>query len=146
MSLKVQDLLVYQRLCDLHLEICDLTRSWPVEERFELASQVRRSSNSSAAHLAEKHGDRHVRNKIQGVNGSRGEANETVHHLYIAHRKTYVTRERFESYRDRYDECVRMLNGLERSLEQRLPVKERVWTKNIPAATPLSEPTPDSEP
>jgi four helix bundle protein len=113
-----------------------------------LGSQVRRSSNSSPAHLAEKYGDRHVRNKIQGVNGSRGEANETVHHLYIAHRKTYVTRERFESFRDRYNECVRMLNGLERTLEQRLPVRERLWTKNITDAATLSEPsrTPDSDP
>lgn len=33
MLMKVQDLLVYQRLCDLHLEICDLTRRWPVEEK-----------------------------------------------------------------------------------------------------------------
>ncbi len=54
MLMKVQDLVVYQRLCDLHMEICDLTRSWPVEEKYELASQVRRSSNSSPAHLAEK--------------------------------------------------------------------------------------------
>jgi four helix bundle protein len=43
---RVEDLLVYQRLCDLHLEVCDLTHTWPAEERYELASQARRSSNS----------------------------------------------------------------------------------------------------
>ena len=131
MILKVQDLLVYQRLCDLHLEICDLTRAWPVEERFELGSQVRRSSNSSPAHLAEKHGNRHVRNKIEGVNGSRGEANETVHHLYIARRKGYVSQESFETLQKRYEECVRMLNGLERKLERFLPTQERKWPTNF---------------
>jgi four helix bundle protein len=128
--MKVQDLLVYQRLCDLHLEICNLTRSWPAEEKFELASQIRRSSNSSPTHLAEKHGNRHLRNKIEGVNGSRGEANETVHHLYIATRKGYVSQECFDDFRNRYEECVRMLNGLERSLERRLPAQERKWPKN----------------
>jgi len=118
--LRVEDLLVYQKLCDLHIEACDLTKSWPAEERFELASQLRRSSNSSPANLAEKHSDRHVKNKIEGVNRSRGEALETVHHLYIALRKRYITNESFEAYRGRYQECVRMLNGLERTLERQL--------------------------
>ncbi len=45
-----------------------MTRDWPAEERYELGSQVRRSSNGSPANLAEKHSDRHIRNKIEGVN------------------------------------------------------------------------------
>jgi four helix bundle protein len=117
---RVEDLLVYQKLCDLHLEVCDLTHKWPNEERYELAAQVRRSSNSSPANLAEKHSDRHVKNKIEGVNRARGEALETVHHIYIALRKSYVAREVYEAIRARYDECVRMLNGLERTLERQL--------------------------
>ena len=124
---RVENLLVYQRLCDLHLEVCDLTHQWPPEERYELASQARRSSNSAPANLAEKHNDRHVRNKIEGVNRSRGEALETVHHLYMAHRKNYLAQQSFEAYRDRYDECVRMLNGLERTYEQQLPPEDRAW-------------------
>jgi four helix bundle protein len=127
MFLKVQDLLVYQRLCDLYLEICDLTRTWPIEEKYELGSQIRRSSNSSPAQLAEKHGDRHVRNKIEGINKSRDEANETIHHLYMAFRKRYVVKDCFEKFRDRYEECVRMLNGMERTLERQLPERERRW-------------------
>lgn len=141
MVMKVQDLLVYQRLCDLHLEICDLSRSWPVEERYELGSQIRRSSNSSPAHLAEKHGDRHVRNKIAGVNGSRCEANETIHHLYIAHRKKYISRDCFQRFQDGYEECVRILNGLERSLERRLPSREHKWPAN--RVEPEAEPEPE---
>jgi len=122
---RVEDLLVYQKLCDLHIEISGLTHLWPAEERFELSSQVRRSSNSSPANLAEKHSDRHVKNKIEGVNRSRGEALETVHHLYIALRKSYITREVFETFRERYQECVRMLNGLERTLEKQLDESQR---------------------
>jgi len=40
-AFRVENLLVYQRLCDLHLEACDLTHRWPSEERYELASQTR---------------------------------------------------------------------------------------------------------
>jgi four helix bundle protein len=53
-------------MCRLHIEICDLTHSWPHEEEYELGSQVRRSSNSSPVQLAEKNDDRYIRNKIEG--------------------------------------------------------------------------------
>src|SRR6266853_672824 len=123
--MRVEDLVVYQRLCELHLQVCELVKSRPLEERFELASQVRRSSNSAPANLAEKHNDRHVRNKIEGVNRARGESLEKVHHVYIGHLKGYVARDVYETIQDRYHECVRMLNGLEKSLEKKLPPTER---------------------
>lgn len=124
---RLEDLVVYQKLCRLHLDVCDLTHQWPAEERYELGSQARRSSNSSPAQLAEKHDDRHIRNKIEGVNRSRGEASETLHHLFMAFLKKYETRESYESFRDRYEECIRMLNGMERTLEQYLPESDRRW-------------------
>ena len=116
--LVVEDLEVYQKLCRLHLEICDISHRWPAEERYELGSQIWRSSNSSPAQLAEKNDDRHIRNKIEGVNRSRGEAAETIHHLFVAHLKGYLAQNVFNSYRERYRECIRMLNGLEKTLEQ----------------------------
>jgi four helix bundle protein len=124
----VEDLEVYQKLCRLHIEICDLSHTWPSEEKYEIGSQIRRSSNSSPAQLAEKNDDRHVRNKIEGVNRSRGEAAETIHHLFMARKKAYITAEVYVSFRARYyKECVRMLNGLEKTLERKLPEGERRW-------------------
>jgi four helix bundle protein len=119
----VGDLEVYRKLCQLHLEVCDLTHQWPPEERYELGGQARRSSNSSPSQLAEKNDDRHVRNKIEGVNRSRGEAGETIHHLYMAFLKKDLSQIVFQSYR----ECVRMLNGLERTLEKKIPPSDRRW-------------------
>jgi four helix bundle protein len=138
--MRVEDLVVYQRLCDLHIEVCTLARHWPPEERYELGSQVRRSSNSAPAQLAEKHSDRHVRNKVEGVNRSRGEALETVHHLYVAMRKGYITQSIYESFRLRYQECVRMLNGLERKLETQLPPDQRRFPEK-PDATDGDSPS-----
>jgi four helix bundle protein len=130
--LDVEDLVVYQKLCQIHLEICNLTHEWPTEERFELGSQVRRSSNSAPGQLAEKNDDRQVRNKIEGVNRSRGEASETIHHLFIAGKKGYITQSKYASFKDRYKECIRMLNGLEKTLEKKLPSKDRRWQLNEP--------------
>jgi len=125
--LDVEDLDVYRKLCQLHLEVCDLSHGWTAEERYELGSQVRRSSNSSPAQLAEKNDDRHVRNKVEGVNRSRGEAAETVHHLFVARLKNYTAADQYQDFRQRYKECIRMLNGLERTLERKLPDGERRW-------------------
>jgi four helix bundle protein len=131
--MRVEDLVAYQKLCDLHLDVCQLTKRWPREERYELTSQINRSSNSSPAPLAEKNYDRHVRNRIEGVNRSRGEALETVHHLYIAKRKGYIDEQTYESFYERYHECVRILNGLERSLEQQLPPDQRQYPRLLSA-------------
>ena len=125
--MRVEDLQVYQKLCRLHIEVCEHAADWPREERFELASQVRRSSNSAPANLAEKHSDRHIRNKIEGVNRARGESLETIHHLYIAHLKGYTPEGQYEAYRNRYLECIRMLNGLERTLEKNIDKSSHRW-------------------
>ncbi len=125
--LDVEDLEVYRRLCRLHIDVCDLASGWPKEEKYELGSQARRSSNSAPAQLAEKNDDRHIRNKIEGVNRSRGEAGETIHHLYMAKLKGYITEKTYLQFRDRYKERIRMLNGLEKTLERKVPAKDRRW-------------------
>ena len=123
----VEDLEVYKKLCQLHMEVCDVTHIWSQEEKYELGSQARRSSNSAPAQLAEKNDDRHIRNKIEGVNRSRGEAGETIHHLFMAKLKGYITEKVYLEYKGRYKECIRMLNGLEKTLERKVPERERRW-------------------
>ena len=127
---RLEDLVVYEKLCRLHIAVSQSTHRWPADERFELAAQARRSSNSAPAQIAEKYDDRHVRNKIEGVNRSRGEAAETVHHLYMARLKGYESQATYEEYRARYQECIRMLNGMERTLEKQLPEPDRRWPRS----------------
>lgn len=47
-----EDLEVYQRLCDLHIKVNELTFLFPKFELYELGSQLRRSSNSAPANVA----------------------------------------------------------------------------------------------
>jgi len=54
------------------------------------------------AQLAEKNDDRHIRNKIKGVNRNRSEAAETIHHLLMAKLKGYITEKVYLEIRDRY--------------------------------------------
>ncbi len=113
-----EDLEVYQKLCKLHLDIHKLTLAFPKFELHELGSQLRRSSNSIPANLAEGWNNKHINLYLEGINRALGELRETAHHLTIAFKKNYLTKELYTDYIARYDECGRMLKGLERSLER----------------------------
>jgi len=63
----------------------------------------------------------------EGVNRARGEAQEALHHLYIAQLKGYITTAVCCHYRDEYMECVRMLDGIERTVENHVPASDRRW-------------------
>jgi four helix bundle protein len=114
-----EDLDDYQRLLELHLEVHALTLAFPSLEKYELGSQLRRSSNAIAANLAEGWNNKHLNIYLEGINRSLGELRETRHHLTVAFRKSYLSEANFDAFRTGYDECGRMLRGLERALELR---------------------------
>lgn len=45
----------------------------------------------------------------------------------MAKEKGYITAEIYGSFRARYKECIRTLNGFEKTLERKLPEGERRW-------------------
>ena len=61
------------------------------------------------------------------MNRAGGEAAETIHHLFMARLKGYITEKVYLEIRGRYKECIRMLNGLEKTLERKVPERERRW-------------------
>ena len=112
-----EDLIVYRKLVELHLEVDRVTMRFPRYELYELGSQLRRSSNSIPANLAEGWNNRHTNVYIEGINRGLGELRETTHHLLVAYRKGYLREATYEDFKDRFEECGRMLRGLQRSLE-----------------------------
>jgi four helix bundle protein len=112
-----EDLEVYQKLCDLHIEVNELTFTFPKFELYELGSQLRRSSNSAPANIAEGWNNKHINIYLEGINRAQGEIRETRHHLKMAYKKRYLKEEKYTDLINRYDECGRMLTSLEKSLE-----------------------------
>jgi len=43
----------------------------------------------------------------------------------MAKLKGYITKQVYIEFRGRYKECIRMLNGLEQTLERKIPQRER---------------------
>ena len=110
------DLEVYQKLCDLHLDVNKLTFTFPKFELYELGSQLRRSSNSIPANIAEGWNNKHINIYLEGINRALGEMRETEHHIKIAFRKGYIGKSMYSDLETRYNECGRMLKSLEKSL------------------------------
>jgi four helix bundle protein len=51
--MKFQDLLAYQKSFALAMEIFEISKTFPVEEKYSLTDQIRRSSRSVSANIAE---------------------------------------------------------------------------------------------
>lgn len=114
--MKFSDLQVYKRLFTLALQVNKLTMTFPKHELYELGSQLRRSSNSVPANLAEGFGNKHTNIFTECISRSQGELRETQHHLDIACHKNYLKKEEFDKLYGEYEECSKMMYGLEKSL------------------------------
>ena len=114
--MKFSDLNVYKKLFNLVLKVDKFTMSFPKHELYELGSQVRRSSNAIPANLAEGFGNKHTNIFTECISRAQGELRETEHHLGIALKKGYITRKEFDEIYKEYEECAKMLYGLEKSL------------------------------
>jgi len=73
-----RDLIVFQMAYELALTIHQVTKSFPVEEKYSLVDQIRRSSRSVPANLAEAWEKRRYKKAfISKLTDCSGEAGET---------------------------------------------------------------------
>ena len=72
-----KDLEVYKRAYALSMDIFNLSKSWPTEERYSLVDQIRRSSRSVCANLREVWSKRryeaHFISKLSDCDGENSE-------------------------------------------------------------------------
>lgn len=113
-----RELRVFQELRRLHLEVNEESLRFPKFEMFELGSQVRRSSNSAPALLAEGWGSRHTNIYLEAISRSKGEVRETRHHLDMAHAKGYLSQARWFELDAAYEACDKMLERLHQRLSE----------------------------
>ena len=91
-----RELDVYQRGMSLVLRIFELTKQFPFEEKYALTDQVRRSSRSVCANLAEAwRKRRYLGSFVSKLSDAEAEAAETQVHAEIAFRHNYIPEEVF---------------------------------------------------
>ena len=86
----LQDLLVWQKAIDLSVNIYDLTKSFPTDEKYGLSAQLRRSGLSVPSNIAEGEGRLTRGERRQALSQARGSLYEVGTQLIIASRLGYA--------------------------------------------------------
>ncbi len=107
------------------MNIFEITKTFPKEEKFSLTDQIRRSSRGVPANISEAWKKRlYPKMFVNKIIDAAGEAGETEVWLDIAKDANYISIEEHKEMMDGYDEVNRMLYGMAEK-------PEKLCTKNI---------------
>lgn len=101
-----RDLLAYNKSLCLAAMIFKETKSFPKDEIYSLTSQIRRSSRSIGAQIAEAWGKRkYKKHFVSKLTDASSEINETEHWIVIAYQCEYIS---IETRIDLLDQCLEL--------------------------------------
>jgi four helix bundle protein len=109
---RFEKLEVYQLARKFRVEIKKLTLKFTSDEKFELTSQIRRSSSSIATNLAEGSGRASNADQAYFSNISYSSALETIDHLIYAFDMEYISEKTYSDLRIKLDEIINKVNSL----------------------------------
>ena len=114
-----KELRVYQNAMDAAMEIFSLTKSFPTEEKYSMIDQMRRSSRSVCANIAEAWRKRRYQAAfVAKLNDAESEASETQVWLELARKCNYLSIEAEKRLDTMYDhiigQLIRMIDEAEK--------------------------------
>jgi four helix bundle protein len=115
------DLEVWKLSHTLVLQIYDITKTFPLDERFRLTDQLCRAAASIPTNIAEGKGRAALKEYLHFLSIAKGSVEETKYLLLLSKDLGYLSHEVFDAIRGSYDQVSKMLNGLTKSLRLRLP-------------------------
>ena len=96
-------------------ELYRIAQAFPPEEKYGLASQIRRAASSVTANLAEGYGRYSYQENLQFCRQSRGSLYELRDHLTTALDAGYIPKERYEELEAMAISAIRLVNGYMRA-------------------------------
>ena len=115
-----EDLEVYKEDRRLRQRVFKLARLLPAEEKYNLASQMRRAALSVTNNIAEGHGSRSYRHNISYLYRSRGSVNELLDDLNACEDEGYFRTEHLDDLRQQATSVVKRVNGYVAYLRKRI--------------------------
>lgn len=117
-----RDLKIYHEAFRLAMEVFNESKKFPPDERYSLTSQVRRSSRSVVANLAEGYRKRQYPNMfLNKLSDCDAEATETQVWLDFAMNCGYLSAEKHGELMAGYEAVGKMLNRMMTNPERFLP-------------------------
>lgn len=113
MSGSFKDLNVYKLAYKLAMEIFEITKIFPKEEKYSLTDQIRRSSRSVCANIAEAYRKRiYPKHFVSKITDADGEASETLVWIDFSLDCKYIDIEKATQLKVKYEEVGRMLGAM----------------------------------
>jgi four helix bundle protein len=107
------ELEVYQLAFESAMQIYELSKKWPVEERYSLTDQIRRASRSVCSNIAESwRKRRYPAHFVSKLSDADTEAAETEVWLNFALSCKYIENSIYQPLQDNYDHICRMLTKM----------------------------------
>ena len=114
-----RELLVYQKAFKLALEIFELTKKFPVEEKYSLIDQIRRSSRSVCANIGEAYRKRiYPKHFISKLSDCDAENTETQVWLDFALSFKYLERKEYDDLTLKSEGVGKLLNYMMKNPEK----------------------------
>lgn len=108
-----RDLKVFNLSYDLCMDIFEITKHFPKEEKYSLVDQIRRSSRSIPVNITEAWKKRrYIKSFISKILDASGEAGETEVWLEIAKDCGYIQKREHDQLFNKYQEVSKMLTGM----------------------------------
>ena len=105
-----KELIVYQKAHKLAMDVYELSKNFPKEEKYSLTDQIRRSSRSVSSNIAESWAKRlYIKSFVNKLTDSLGEEFETEDWLDYSRDCKYISDAEYEHIMSGYDEVRKML-------------------------------------
>ena len=112
-AVSVKHTRVYQLAYELAMEIFEITKKFPKEEMYSLTDQIRRSSRSVGAQIAEAWAKRkYEKHFVSKITDADGEQLETQHWIETAQDCSYLSNEFASELLKQYSSIGKMLNSM----------------------------------
>ncbi|MBP8114932.1 MAG: four helix bundle protein [Chitinophagaceae bacterium] len=116
MAFRFEELKVWHLAADLSNEIDLLAKSFPIEERFSLASQIKRAADSVVLNIAEESTGQSIPEFKRFLNIALRSAIEVVACLFLAEKRNYVSNDVFKKHYESYEVICKMITKLRNSM------------------------------
>lgn len=117
MAFKFENLRVWHQSLDNAVEIYDLSKKFPAEERFGLISQINRAADSVTLNIAEGSQGSTDKQFSSFLNFAIRSGIEIVSCLYLARAKKMIENEDFQMHYSRLEGLIKSIQALRNTLK-----------------------------
>ena len=109
---RFEDLVAWQRACELHRQLQEAFRHPAFAKGFSLRDQLERAATSTMGNIAEGYERSGAREFAHGLSIAKGSNGEVRSHLYAAREAGYIAPATFDALRDLAEETSKVIAGL----------------------------------